>query len=77
MRRNVTYPTFLSQSGKQHNKLRNDLQNDYTTGKYQFPNIHQATLHFLYKYSNSSIISQPTSEGAAFSQNGGNKYQGG
>ena len=31
---------FLRKSGKQHNKLKTDLQNDSTKGKYQYPKTH-------------------------------------
>ena len=68
---------FLRQSGKQHNKLKTDLQNDFTTGKYRYPKNLQAALHSLDKYSKLAIVSQPTSEGASFAQKGGNKDQGG
>ena len=68
---------FFSQSGNQHNKLKIYLQNDFTIGNDRYPNISQATLQFLDKYSKSSIVSQHTSEGSPFSKKGRNKYQGG
>ena len=68
---------FLRQSSKHPNKLKTDLQNDFTTGDARYPKIFQATLHFLDKYRKSSILSQPTYEGASFAQKGGNKVQGG
>ena len=68
---------FLRKIGNQHSKLKTDLQNGFTTGDNFYPNTRQATLHFLDKYSKSVILSQPTFEGAAFSQKYGDKYQGG
>jgi hypothetical protein len=63
---------FLRQSGKQHNKLKVDLQNDFTTGDDRYPKNLQSTLHLLNKYSKSIIVSPTsTSEGAAFAQKGG------
>jgi hypothetical protein len=62
---------FLRQSGKQHNKLKVDLQNDFTTGDDRYPKNRQSTLHLLDKYSKSTIVTTtPTSEGAAFGQRG-------
>ena len=40
---------FLRQSGKQHNKLRTDLSNDYGIGVDRYPKTRQATLHLLDK----------------------------
>ena len=48
---------FLKQSGRQHNKLRMDLQNDFTTGDNRYPKNRQATLHLLDKYSKSTVVS--------------------
>jgi hypothetical protein len=63
---------FLRQSGKQHNKLKVDLQNDFTTGDDHYPKTRQATLHLLDKYSKSIIVSHTTpSEGTSFAQRGG------
>jgi hypothetical protein len=63
---------FLRQSGKQHNKLKVDLQNDFTTGDDRYPKNRQATLHLLDKYSKSIVVSQTTSsEGTSFAQRGG------
>jgi hypothetical protein len=63
---------FLRQSGKQHNKLKVDLQNDFTTGDDRYPKNRQSTLHLLDKYSKSVIVtSTSTSEGTAFTQKGG------
>jgi hypothetical protein len=63
---------FLRQSGKQHNKLKVDLQNDFTTGDDRYPKNRQQTLHLLDKYSKSMIVTQTNpSEGSAFVQKGG------
>jgi len=63
---------FLRQSGKQHNKLKVDLQNDFTTGDDRYPKNRQATLHLLDKYSKSIVVSHTTpSEGTSFAQRGG------
>jgi hypothetical protein len=61
---------FLRQSGKQHNKLKVDLQNDFTTGDDRYPKNRKATLHLLDKYSKSVILQAPISEGTAFIQQG-------
>lgn len=71
--RYISY-VFLRQSGKQHNKLKVDLQNDFTTGDDRYPKNRQATLHLLDKYSKSIIVSSTTpSEGTSFAQKGGGK----
>jgi hypothetical protein len=57
---------FHRQIGKQHNKLKVDLQNDFTTGDDRYPKNRQATLHLLDKYSKSVIVQAPISEGTAF-----------
>jgi hypothetical protein len=68
---------FLRQSGKQHNKLKVDLQNDFTTGDDRYPKNRQSTLHLLDKYSKSIIVSPTTSsEGTSFSQQGGQGSRG-
>jgi len=60
---------FLRQSGKQHNKLKVDLQNDFTTGDDRYPKNRQATLHLLDKYTKSTTVAiATTSEGTAFTQ---------
>ena len=65
---------FLRQSGNQHNKLKNDLQNNFTTGDDRYPKTRQATLNFLDKHSKSEIVIQSTSEVADFFQKGSNRY---
>ncbi len=62
---------FLRQSGKQHNKLKVDLQNDFTTGDDRYPKNRQQTLHLLDKYSKSTVVQTNPSEGTAFAQKGG------
>jgi hypothetical protein len=63
---------FLRQSGKHHNKLKVDLQKDFTTGDNRYPKNCQQTLHLLDKYSKSSIVNATTtSEGSVFAQRGG------
>jgi hypothetical protein len=62
---------FLRQSGKQHNKLKTDLKNDFTTGDDRYPKNRQAVLHLLDKYSKTTLPPQATSEGIAFVQGGG------
>jgi hypothetical protein len=44
--RYISY-VFLQQSGKQHNKLKVDLQNNFTTGDDRYHKNHQQTLHLL------------------------------
>ena len=61
---------LLRKSGKQHNKLKTDIQNNFTTGYDSTPNIHKKTLHLLDKYTNNPMLSQPTSEGVAIFQKG-------
>jgi hypothetical protein len=62
---------FLRQSGKQHTKLKEDLQNEFTTGDDRYPKNRQSTLHLLDKYSKSTVMSTATtSEGTAFAQRG-------
>ena len=63
---------FLRQSGKQHNKLKVDLQNDFTTGDDWYPKNRQSTLHLLDKCTKSTVVSSMLqSEGTAFAQRGG------
>jgi hypothetical protein len=62
---------FLRQSGKQHNKLKTDLQNDFTTGDDRYPKNRQSTLHLLDKYSKNAPTVNTPSEGTAFTQKGG------
>ena len=62
---------FLRQSGKQHNKLRQDLRNEYTTGNDWNPKNRQEVLHLLDKYSKSAVIASTANEGSSFAQRGG------
>ena len=50
---------FPRQSGKQHNNLKTYPQNDSAKGNDGYPKTRQAKLHFLYKYSKSSIVGHP------------------
>ena len=61
---------FLCQSGKQHAKLKTDLQNDFTTGDNHYPKNWQQTLHLLDKYSKTAVIKPPESKGTMFAQKG-------
>ena len=74
--RSVTEERYLSfmllrQSGKQHDKLRMDLQNDYTTGDDHYPKTRQATLHLLDKYTKARVGNPSNHEGSSFAQKGG------
>jgi len=66
---------FLRQSGKQHQKLKVDLQNDFTTGDDRYPKNRQATLHLLDKYFKSVVAVAAISEGTAFAQGEGRDTQ--
>jgi hypothetical protein len=61
---------FLRQSGKQHNKLKVDLQNDFTTGDDRYPKNRQEVLHLLDKYSKTAVATITPSEGSTFIQEG-------
>ena len=65
---------FLRKSGKQHNLLKTDLQNNFTTGDERMPKKCQTTLHILDNYTKNPVAIQPTPEGVAFSQRG-NRYK--
>jgi hypothetical protein len=62
---------MLRQSGKSHQMLRNDLQNDFTTGDNRYPKTRQQTLHLLDKYSKPTQQTGVQSEGTAFAQRTG------
>ena len=62
---------FLRKSGKQHNKLKLDLQNYFTTGYDRYTKNTQETRILLDKYNNSSVIQYTASEVTAFTQRGG------
>jgi hypothetical protein len=66
---------FLRQSGKQHNKLRTDLMDEYTTGTDQHPKTRQAVLHLLDKYTKSSMSQAPYHPESSFAQKGGKKQK--
>jgi hypothetical protein len=59
---------LLRQSGAQHDHLKMDLQNDYTTGDNRCPKNRQQTLHLLDKYSKTTGPHTTLSEGASFAQ---------
>ncbi len=66
---------MLRQSGKQHTKLRVDLQNDFTTGNNRYPKDRQQVLHLLDKYSKTAVAAPGISEGQSFSQFKGDPKQ--
>ena len=68
---------MLKQAGKQHNKLRQDLRNDFTTGDNRYPQNRQQALLLLDKYSKSAVVQPAASEGNSFFQKGKQKGQGG
>jgi hypothetical protein len=65
--RYVSY-CFLRQSGSQHNNLKTDLQNDFTTGDNKYPKTRQQTLHLFDKYSKTAVAKATISEGTSFAQ---------
>lgn len=73
--RYISY-VFLKNSGKQHSKLRMDLQNDYTTGDDHYPRTRQSVLHLLDKYSKSVVFKPTPNEGNSFAQGGGKDKDG-
>ena len=62
---------FLRKSGKQHSKLRVDLQDKFTTGQDNYPATRQEVLHLLDKYTKNVVTKTPASEGTSFAQKGG------
>ena len=52
---------FTSKRGKQHNKLKLDLQNNFTKYNEWYPKNIKVTLMLLDKYTKSSVIQQTTS----------------
>ena len=64
---------FLWKSGKQHNKLKLDFQNNFTTGDDRYPNNRQQTLMLPEKYTKYCVIQQTVSEGTSFDQRGGDR----
>ncbi len=59
---------MLLNSGKQHDKLRMDLKNDFTTGNNRYPKTRQQVLHLLDRYTKSTVVKPGVSEGASFAQ---------
>ena len=71
---------MLRQSGKKHNDLKYDLQNEFTTGDDKYPDTRQKVLHLLDHYSSRPTQRTVQSEGQSFAQNtqgGSNNRQGG
>jgi len=67
---------LIRSSGKQHSKLRMDLQNDFTTGDDHYPKNRQAALHLLDKYSKTVVVKPAPNEGNSFAQGGGKGKEG-
>jgi hypothetical protein len=68
--RYVSY-AFLRQSGNQHDNLKVDLQNDFTTGDNRYPRNRHQTLHLLDKYSKTTVAKVTQSEGTSFAKRSG------
>jgi hypothetical protein len=62
---------LLRQSGLQHGNLKDDLQNDFTTGDNHYPKNRQQTLHLLDKYTKIVVPKRTQSKGMSFAQKGG------
>ena len=62
---------FLQKSGKQHNKLKVDLQKNFTKYYDWYPKNIKVTLMILDKYTKSSVIQQTTSQLTLYAQRGG------
>ena len=63
---------LLRQAGAQHQKLRTDLKNGYTTGQDRYPKTRQAMLHLLDQYTKTQVI-QEVSDGNSFAQKDGDE----
>jgi hypothetical protein len=61
---------LLRQAGPQHQKLRMDLKNGYTTGDDKYPKTRQSMLHLLDQYSKTHVINE-SSQGTSFAQRDG------
>ena len=59
---------MLKTSGKQHQKLKTDLQDDYAKGQHRHPKTRQETLHLLDNYTKTAMQRTPTLEGSSFAQ---------
>jgi hypothetical protein len=62
---------LLRKSVTQHDNLKVDLQNNFTTGDNHYPKNRQQTLHLLDKYSKTVVAKVTHSEGTSFTQKGG------
>ncbi len=59
---------LLRQSGKQHTKLKTNLQDKFTTGDNRYPKTRQQALHLLDKHSKTAVVRPVQSEGSSFAQ---------
>ena len=59
---------LLQQSGRQHVKLKSDIQNDYTAGDDRYPKTRQDTLHILTQYTKPTIHRNTKSQGKSSAQ---------
>jgi hypothetical protein len=71
----------LQHSGKQHNKLKMDLQNEFTTGNVKYPKLRQSPHHLIDrylidKYTKPAGVSPTNYEGSAFAQKVGRDGKG-
>ncbi len=66
---------LLVNSGRQHEHLRKELQNDFTKGSDKYPENCSQTLLFLDRYSKSAPVDS-ASQGTAFAQKGGRPKNG-
>ena len=61
---------FLRQRGTQHENLKLDLQNDFTTGYNQYPKNRQQTMHLFNKYIKTVVKRTTQSKGTEFVKSG-------
>ena len=61
---------LIRQSVKQHNKLKIDLQNNFTIGDDRMTKKSHTTLHLMDRYNKNTVVIQPTSEVVLFYQKG-------
>ena len=62
---------MLKQSGTQHSKMKEDLQNEFTTGESRYPKNRQQVLHLMDRYTKTPApaSSNQVSHGTSFVQN--------